>query len=206
MIRIDTSLDSLEHKSARELVGDIWFFRKECRYLEEAWLEHPKNYAPESLIDNENTDVFLRACGIFSIPASFYLRHPTNLCEYNAFRHLAAVDASMCFHQLGFVLFWEGCDRDLIPLGRLGLDTHHAKRTLVAVNTLIAKLNTVFVRSIDPAKFSGSITLNKVYTRDASSGQHVPFLELHFRFEDEKGGLALGQSTLVVLAQNIEGT
>ena len=203
MIRIDTSLDSLEHKSARELVGDIWFFRKECRYLEEAWLEHPKSYVPDNLINNENPDTFLRSHGIFSIPASVYLRQPANQSEYNAFRHLAAVDASMCFHQLGFVLFWEGCDRDLIPIAQFGIDTHHLKRRRIAVNTLIAKLNTVFVRGIDPMKFSGSITLTRVYKKDNSSQQGLPFLELDFRFEDEKGGLAVGQGTLVILSQNI---
>ncbi len=203
MIRIDTSLDSLEHKSARELVGDIWFFRKECRYLEEAWLEHPKNYVTDNLIDNENPAIFLRSHGIFSIPSSFYLRQPTDHSEHNAFRHLAAIEASMCFHQLGFVLFWEGCDRDLIPIAHFGIDIHHTKRKLMAINTHIAKLSTVFVRGIDPMKFNGSITLTRVYKKDTSSHQALPFLELDFRFEDEKGGLAVGQSTLVVLSQNI---
>ena len=203
MIRIDASLDSLEHKSARELVGDIWFFRKECRYLEEAWLEHPKNFAPDNLIDNENPDAFLRSRGIFSIPSSFYLFHAADHDGHNAFRHLMAIDASMCFHQLGFVLFWEGCNRDLIPITRFGIDAHHVKRKLVAMNTHIAKLNTVFVRGIDPRRFYGTITLKRIYKKDTSFQRALPFLELDFRFEDENDGLAIGKSTLVVLSQNI---
>lgn len=207
MIRVDTPLESLPHIAAKELMGDIWFYREECRYLQDAWLEYPKKFQPELLINNEDPGIFFRSHGNFSIPASFYLRPPDDQQErekdYSPFRHFNAVDSNVCFNQLCFVLFLEGCDRDLIPLSHFGFDTHQVRRRRVTVNILIAKLDTTFIRRIDPVKFSGWIALRKVYKKDTFTKYSLPFMELDFQFEDENGGLAVGDCKLVIFMQNI---
>ena len=84
----------------KELLGDIWFYRDECLYLREAWIETLLGFSPESLINNKDDGVFIRAGGKFSIPESFYLAPPDDPTEYAAYRHFNSNDANICYNQL----------------------------------------------------------------------------------------------------------
>lgn len=195
--RIDAPIESLPHMCDKRLWGDIWFYRDECRYLKEAWVETPVGFEPESLIDNDNDEIFLRAEGKFSIPESFYLAPADDPTEYAAFRHFNAVDANICFNQLAYVLCLEGCPHGLIPLWKFGVDPESMKCRKVAVNMMIAKMNTTFVRPIQPMDFKGWIAINKLYEKKG-----MPFMEMEFQFEGEGAGLAVGECRAVIFVQN----
>jgi hypothetical protein len=201
MIKIPTDEVSMPHISSKGLVGDIWFYRPECRYLNEAWLEHPRDFDPARLIDNTELGTYVRAAGHFSIPASFYLAPPDKPGEYASFRHFNAVDANICFNQLAYVLLLEGASKGLIPLSMFGVDTDRLRRRRVTVNMMIGKISTTFVRRIDPADFTGWIAVTNMYLRKG-----MPFIDLEFQFEDSLGGLAVGTCRGVLFVQNLDSS
>jgi hypothetical protein len=196
-VKIDVPQSSLPHLHSQELLGDIWFYREDCRYLKDAWLEHPRGYEPATLLNNDSEEVFIRAHGEFAIPASFYLAPPEDEAEYATYRHFNAVDTNLCFNQLAYVLSMEGCKQGLVPLEGFGVDPEHIRCRRVAVNMMIAKINTTFVRPIDPSAFSGWIAIRTVYERKG-----MPFMELEFQFNDAGAGLAVGDCRGVVFVQN----
>ena len=197
-VKVDVSQECLPHLQSQELLGDIWFYRTDCRYLQDAWLEHPFGYEPASLVNNENEEVFMRAHGIFAIPASFYLAPPEDNTEYTTFRHFNAVDSNLCFNQLAYVLSMEGSKSGLVPLDKFGVDPEHIRCRKVAVNMMIAKINTTFVRPINPSGFTGWIAIKTIYERKG-----MPFMEMEFQFSDLEGpGLAVGECRGVVFVQN----
>jgi hypothetical protein len=197
-VKIDVPQECLPHLQSQELLGDIWFYRTDCRYLQDAWLEHPFGYESANLFNNENEEVFVRAHGNFAIPASFYLAPPDDDAEYATFRHFNAVDSNLCFNQLAYVLSMEGCKSGLVPLGKFGVDPEHLRCRKVAVNMMIAKINTTFVRPINPSGFTGWIAIRTIYERKG-----MPFMEMEFQFSDYEGpGLAVGECRGVVFVQN----
>lgn len=197
-VKVDVPQECLPHLQSQELLGDVWFYRPDCRYLQDAWLEHPVGYEPVSLLNNDNDEVFVRAHGNFAIPASFYLAPPEDEAEYATFRHFNAVDSNLCFNQLAYVLSMEGSKSGLVPLDRFGVDPEHIRCRKVAVNMMIAKINTTFVRPIDPSQFTGWIAIRTIFERKG-----MPFMELEFQFSDLEGpGLAVGECRGVVFVQN----
>jgi hypothetical protein len=197
-VKVDVPQECLPHLQSQELLGDIWFYRMDCRYLQDAWLEHPFGYEPASLFNNENEEIFIRAHGNFNIPTSFYLAPPDDDAEYATFRHFNAVDSNLCFNQLAYVLSMEGCKSGLVPLEKFGVDPEHVRCRKVAVNMMIAKINTTFVRPINPSGFTGWIAIRTIYEKKG-----MPFMEMEFEFSDIEGpGLAVGDCRGVVFVQN----
>lgn len=186
-IKTPVHLSYLPHLSSQELLGDIWFYRPECQYVKDAWLEYPDGYDPSRLIDNESEKTFFRAHGQFSIPASFYVKQSDASGEYAALRHFNAVDANICFNQLAYVMLLEGCDKNLLNLCDLGFHPDDSRSRRSMVNMMISKINTTFVRPIAPNDFEGWVAARKIYKR-----KDLPFIDIEFQFEDKKGGLAVG--------------
>ena len=198
-VRISAQEISYPHLNQKELTGDIWFYREECRYLREAWIIHPKNYQPDSLIDNTNPQNYFGSEGLFSIPGSFYMEPSLNSdSDANKFTHFNAVDAVICYNQLSFIQGIEGGMRELLPYSRLGIDVESLRTVKTTVNMLFAKISTTFVRPIDPTDFTGRITINNMYFHKG-----LPFAETEFSFEDKKGGLAVGTARIVTFVHHL---
>jgi hypothetical protein len=195
------SIHQLPHLSSKDLLGDIWFYRPECQYLREAWLEFPEegeNAAEAGEGDNIEDIFYYRAHGRFSIPASFYVKPPDNPDEYNSFRHFNAVDSVICFNQLAYVALLEGYENHFLPFFELGSDPKILRSRRDLVNMMIAKNNTTFVRPIDPNDFEGWVAVNRLYQKNG-----LPYMESTFRFMDKKGGLAVGGCRGVIFIQNL---
>lgn len=200
-IRISAQEISYPHLGRKELTGDIWFYREECRYLREAWVIHPKGYRPEMIIDNTSPDVYFAAEGLFSIPRSFYIEPALgDDPDANRYSHFNAVDAIICFNQLGFIQAIEGGVRELLPFATFGIDINELRTVKTTINMMIAKIGTTFVRPIDPTNFVGTMTINKMY-----SHKNLPFAEIEYSFKDDKGGLAVGSARTVTFVQNLKG-
>ena len=199
-VRISAQEIAYPHLNKKELTGDIWFYREECRYLREAWIIHPKAYKPETLIENTNPQNYFGSEGMFSIPGSFYM-NPNLDDDPDAHRytHFNAVDAVICYNQLGFVQTIEGGMRELIPFDKFGIDIKNLRTVNTTINIMIAKINTIFVRPIDPTDFRGRITINRMYVQ-----KDLPFAETEFSFEDDKGGLAVGSARIVTFVQHLK--
>ncbi|PKN17205.1 MAG: hypothetical protein CVU71_16870 [Deltaproteobacteria bacterium HGW-Deltaproteobacteria-6] len=199
-VRISAQEISYPHLNKKELTNDIWFYREECRYLREAWIIHPKDYQPESLIDNTDPKNYFAAEGLFSIPGSFYMAPSLNN-DPNAdrFTHFNAVDAVICFNQLGFIQAIEGGMRELLPFSHFNIDINSLRTVKTTINILIAKINTTFVRPIDPTDFTGMVTITKMYYHKG-----LPFAETEYSFQDNKGGLAVGSARTVMFVQNLK--
>jgi hypothetical protein len=198
--KIPVNINQLPHLSSKDLLGDIWFYRPECQYLKEAWLEYPEEGEPAAGTAREDVEDFFyfRAHGRFSIPASFYVKPPDNPEEYNSFRHFNAVDSVICFNQLAYVLLLEGYERNFLPFLELGSDPKILRSRRDLVNMMIAKNNTTFVRPINPNDFEGWIAVNRIYQKNG-----LPYMETSFRFEDKNGGLAVGGCRGVIFLQNL---
>ncbi len=200
-VRISAQEISYPHLNQKELTGDIWFYREECRYLREAWVIHPKNYNPESLIDNTDPKNYFGSEGLFSIPSSFYMEPSLSSdSDANRYTHFNAVDAVICYNQLAFIQGIEGGMRALLPYHRLGIDVESLRTVKTTINMLIAKMSMTFVRPIDPTDFTGRITINTMYFHKG-----LPFAETEFSFEDKKGGLAVGSARLVTFVHHLKG-
>jgi hypothetical protein len=199
-VRISAQEISYPHLNQKELTGDIWFYREECRYLREAWIIHPKNYKPESIIDNTNPQNYFAAEGVFSIPSSFYMEPSlSNDFDANRYTHFNAIDAVICYNQLGFIQTIEGGIRELLPFSHFNIDINSLRTVKTTINILIAKINITFVRPIDPTDFTGKITINNMYFH-----KNMPFAETEFSFEDNKGGLAVGAARIVTFIQHLK--
>jgi hypothetical protein len=199
-VRISAQEISYPHLGKKELTGDIWFYREECRYLREAWIIHPKEYKPEAIINNTNPANYFAAEGLFSIPSSFYMEPSLSKDpDANRFSHFNAVDAIICFNQLGFIQAIEGGLRELLPFSFFDIDINSLRTVKTTINIMIAKINTTFVRPIDPINFTGTITITNMY-----SHKNLPFAEIDYTFEDNKGGLAVGSARTVTFVQNIK--
>jgi len=199
-VRISAQEISYPHLNKKELTNDIWFYREECRYLREAWIIHPKDYKPETLIDNTDPANYFAAEGLFSIPGSFYMEPSLNSDpDTNRFTHFNAVDAVICFNQMGFIQAIEGGIRELLPFSFFNIDINSMRTVKTTINILIAKINTTFVRPIDPISFKGMITINNMY-----SHKGLPFAETEYSFEDNKGGLAVGSARIGIFVQHLK--
>lgn len=185
------------HLSPPALARDVWFYRLECRYLRDAWLAHPSNYEPDTLMDNEKGDLWLRAVGRFSIPESFYVESRHLDPELPGVRHLNAVDLNICFNQLAYVLINEGIDHGLLPPEPLGLSGVDPREERINGNMMIAKIGTTFVRPIDPREFDGWLAITRIYHHKG-----LPFVDMSFEFSDSKGGFAVGTCRGVIFVQN----
>jgi len=163
--RKDIPQTSLSRFHSHELLGDIWFYREECRYHKEAWLEYPIDYDPKTLLGNESDKVFVHPHGTFAIPASFYLAPPEDPAEDATCRHYNAVDAKIRLNQLAYVLDMEGFKSGLIPLDQFGVDPHQIRCRRLAVNMMTAEINFTFVRALDPSDFMGRIAVKTIYER-----------------------------------------
>lgn len=199
-VRISAQEISYPHLDKKELTGDIWFYREECRYLREAWIIHPKEYEPDSLISNTDPQNYFAAEGLFSIPGSFYMNPKLDSDpDANRFTHFNAVDAVICYNQLGFIQTIEGGMRELLPFDKLGIDIKSLRTVKTTINIMIAKINTIFVRPTDPTDFTGRITINRMYINKG-----LPFAETEFSFQDNKGGLAVGSARIVTFVNHLK--
>jgi hypothetical protein len=60
-------------------------------------------------------------------------------------------------------------------MDKFGVDHEHIRCRKVAVNMMIAKINTTFVRPINPSSFTGLIAIKTIYERKG-----MPFIEMEF--------------------------
>ncbi len=138
----------------------------ECRYLKEAELDFPE------------------VRGKFSIPNPFY-------CIGTG--HFNAVEAIICYNQLGYTMVAEWIAQGLIgSAGQIPLEEY---KKLQAQSSYIARIDKLkFSNPIDATDFYGMISLEKTLRL-----KDTVFLSTKFKFWDENKGKATGSALSVIV-------
>lgn len=148
-------------------------YHQNCRYLQEARLEHG---GLASRYD-------ITAYGRFSIPASCYI---------DATGHFNAVEFNMCYNQLAYMLIGGAIELDLMPVFHDWSLEDFTRRQLR--DFLIVSFESEFRAPIQAQSFEGSIALKRVRASRAGI-----FIKTECRFHDAAAGLAQGHVLTAVV-------
>ena len=148
-------------------------YHEHCRYLQ-AVTVHP---------DPDHLDS-VRGEGTFAIPVSCYIDDTG---------HFNAVEFNICYNQLAYVLFGACVQHGLLAAATdFTLDWFSEKQL---ASMLIVRLNSAFKRPINPRRFYGTVSLDRISRRGRGS-RSAYFLSTTCSFYDDEGGLAEGAVTL----------
>lgn len=150
-------------------------YHPDCRYLQEAELDYP------------------RIRGLFKLPFTFYLRHPSVSTG-----HFNAAEFIVCYNQLAYVLFAEAGQQGLI--GKLRAFTLEEFKKYQLESCYIVKIDKLkFRKPIDSKQFTGIIEV----TKEKQTSNNTFWFQTNTKFTDSREGNLTGEVLLAAKLDSI---
>jgi hypothetical protein len=124
-------------------------YRRNARYLVSAEITHVSNVASRQVVQLRSS--LMRGMGTFAIPQS---------CDIDDAGHFNAVEFTICYNQLAYVLFGKCIETGLLEDLRFLTFAEYKRQQLPS--WLIVSIESQYLKSLNRERFYGELSLNRV--------------------------------------------